>query len=235
VAMVATGVGAWFAFSQGLKRLALAAQPSVGTSVRRNWRWGVGIVLAAAPPNGQVMSAAYVVPYTVVGIVAGSLLLILPTFRQIVRAIPETWLVGIHAVRVLGVLFLALLDMKLLPAEFALPAGYGDITVGLLSLVAIYALVTRKPYARGLGIGWNLLGLLDFVGALTTGIAFIGPHAAQVGAAGISPLYLNYVFLIPSFGVPVFALLHFYSIYQMATRGADTAENRVKAAQTAAA
>jgi hypothetical protein len=82
-------------------------------------------------------------------------LLISPTFRQIVRAVPETWLVGIQAIRVAGFLFLALMDMKLLPAEFALPAGYGDVTVGLLALGMVYLLANRKPYARALAIGWK--------------------------------------------------------------------------------
>ena len=39
-------------------------------------------------------------------------LLISPVFRQIVRAMPETWLVGIHTIRVVGFVFLALLDRK---------------------------------------------------------------------------------------------------------------------------
>ncbi len=145
--------------------------------------------------------------FLVLGTLAGILpLLISPVFRQIVRAIPETWLVGIQAIRVAGFLFLALMDMRLLPAEFALPAGYGDVTVGLLALGAI---------------GWNALGLLDLVSALTTGIIYIGPFAAQVAASGGSPLYLNYVLIIPSFGVPLFALLHVYSLFQILSARVD--------------
>jgi hypothetical protein len=71
-------------------------------------------------------------------------LLISPTFRQLVRAIPETWLVGIHTIRVAGFLFLALMDMGLLPAEFALSASYGDMIVGLLALAMVYLLAKRK-------------------------------------------------------------------------------------------
>ncbi len=160
--------------------------------------------------------------FLVLGTLAGILpLLISPVFRQIVRAIPETWLVGLQAIRVAGFLFLALMDMRLLPAEFALPAGYGDITVGLLALGVVYLLANRKPYARALAIGWNALGLLDLVSALTTGIIYIGPFAAQVAASGGSPLYLNYVLIIPSFGVPLFALLHVYSLFQILSARVD--------------
>jgi hypothetical protein len=156
------------------------------------------------------------------GLLAGILpLLLSPVFRQIIRAVPATWLVGIHAIRLAGFNFLALMDMKLLPAEFALPAGYGDMTVALLALGLVYLLVKRKPYARALAIGWNGLGLLDFVVALTTGFMIVGPFTAQVAASGVSPLYLNYVAIVPSFGVPLFTLLHIYSLFQLLSARVD--------------
>jgi hypothetical protein len=149
-------------------------------------------------------------------LVAGTLPLVFsPTFRRLIRAIPETWLVGIHATRILGILFLALMEMRLLPAEFALPAGYGDVTVGLLAPVVAYLLARRHPYARAFVIGWNILGLLDFVGALVTGGAYIGPFAVQLAQSGISLNYLNFVLIVPAFAVPLFALLHVYSLVQM--------------------
>jgi hypothetical protein len=189
-AMIGASATSWFSLTHGLRQLPLA--PHVG----RRWRWGAAIVfltwllvvlaVAVNPPGGAVLGAPYVIAFLGLGLLAGLLpLLLSPTFRQIVRAIPATWLIGIHAIRLLGFLFLALMDMHLLPAEFALGAGYGDITVGLLALGMVYLLAQRKPYARALGIGWNLLGLLDFAGALATGILYIGPFAAQVAASGV--------------------------------------------------
>ena len=223
--MIASGTGAWFILSQGLTRLPLAQH------VRRTWRWGAAILLitwllirlalAVYPPAGSGLGFQFLITFTFLGLglLAGILpLLISPVFRQIIRAIPETWLVGIHAIRITGFLFLALMDMKLLPAEFALSAGYGDIIVGLLALGMVYLLAMRKPYARALGIGWNLLGLLDFVSALTTGGIYILPFAAQLAASGASLHYLNYVLIVPSFGVPLYTLLHIYSIYQLSSR-----------------
>ena len=147
-------------------------------------------------------------------------LLVSPVFRQIIRAVPQTWLIGIHAIRLAGFVFLALADMGRLPAEFALAAGYGDMIVGLLALVSVYALVNHKPYARALAIGVNLPGMLDFVSAFATGLASIGPFVLQLEATGISPQYLNYVLIVPSFGVPVYALLHLYSLFQLFSRRA---------------
>jgi hypothetical protein len=218
-AMIGVAAGTWLSVSQALNQLPMAQH------IKRSWRWSVAILLiawllirlalAVSPPNGSVLTRPFIVAFLVFGILVGTLPMLSPLFRQIVRAIPETWLVGIHAIRVGGFLFLALVDMKLLPAQFALPAGYGDMTVGLLALVTVYLLTMRNPYAHAFVIGWNLLGLLDFIVALTTGIAYIGPFAAQLGASGTSLSYLNYVLIVPTFGVPLFTLLHIYSLFQI--------------------
>ncbi len=99
-------------------------------------------------------------------------------------------MVAIHAVRIGGYLFLALADMKLLPAEFAVPAGYGDMVVALLALGIVYLLVRGKTYTRPLMI-------------------------AHLTASGVSLTYLNFVLIIPTFGVPLFAVLHIFSLYRL--------------------
>jgi hypothetical protein len=220
VAMIGTGAGVWFNLAAGLRQLAIEPR------VERRWRWSIGSILliwllvvltvAVLAPGKSVVGAPYIATFLTLGLLAGTLpLLMSPAFRQLVRAIPATGLIGVHTIRVLGILFLALLDMRLLPAEFALPAGYGDITVGLLALGMMYLFAKRKPYAPTLATLWNALGLLDFVSALASGIAFIGPFAAQLAAHRTSPLYLNYVLIVPAFGVPLYTLLHIYSLFQL--------------------
>ena len=220
--MIAAGMASWLILSQGLERL------PIPQTVRRMWSWGAAIImlgwllvrlaLSVKPPDGPALATQFLITFTSLGfgLLAGILpLVISPVFRGILRAVPETWLIGVHAIRLAGFLFLALLDMKLLPAEFALPAGYGDMTVGLLALGLVYLLAKKKPYARVLAVGWNLIGLLDFLTALTTGGMYIAPFSAQVAASGISLFYLNFVLIVPSFGVPLYALLHIYSLYQL--------------------
>jgi hypothetical protein len=227
--MVGTGVGSWFILAESLRQLPLAPQ------IKRAWRWGAAIVLStwliarlalgSNPPGATVLGTPYSLlsfTFLILGLLVGIVpLLISLVFRQIIRAAPETWVVGIHAIRVGGFVWLALMEMQLLPAEFALSTGYGDMTVGLLALVMAYLLAKRKPYARALVIGWNLLGLLDFVVALTTATLFNGPFAAQLAASGVSLLYFNFVLLIPSFGVPLFGLLHIYSLFQIVSARVD--------------
>lgn len=123
--MIASGAAAWFILSQGLDRLPLAQ------SIRRRWRWGAAILLstwlltrlalAVYPPGDAILATQFLITFTFLGLglLAGILpLLLSPVFRQILHAVPETWLVGIHAARLAGFLFLALMDMNLLPAEF---------------------------------------------------------------------------------------------------------------------
>lgn len=222
--MIASGIGVWALFAYGLK------QAGVRQGARRGWLvalavllvvwFGGRLLLAVTPPQVSGLAAQFQITLVslALGLLAGLLpLAVSPTFRQVVRAIPETWIVGLHAIRLEGFLFLALLDMGRLPPQFALSAGYGDMLTGLLALGLVYLLGKRKSYARGLVIGWNALGLLDFVSAIVTGGIFIVPFAIQLAGAGISLGYLNFVLIIPAFGVPMYAVLHIYSLYQMLT------------------
>jgi hypothetical protein len=229
-AMLQAGVCAWLILSAGLARTPLAP------SVKRNWRWAAGILLAGwlivrlalqfYPPGGRTLGAKATVAFVVFGILAGTLPLRFSTaFRQIVRAMPQTWIIGFHAGRVIGAAFLTLADMKLLPAQFALPAGYGDVASAMLSLVVVYLLATGNPYARPAAIAWNLLGALDFVVALVTGVTYIPPFVRQIALSGASTAYLNYVLIIPAYGVPIMSVFHVYSLHQLFSRDANSTQN----------
>jgi hypothetical protein len=222
ITVVAVTTSAGLVFSQTIKKL------SFSPAVARTWRWGILVFLAGSllirlglafePPAWKSIRDLFTFSFVYTGLVllAGLIPLLVSTqFRHILRAIPATWLVGVHGIRVAGFLFLALADMRLLPAGFALPAGYGDMLTGLFAIGLVALLRQGKPHTRALVVAWNLFGLLDFVSAFVTGKLFLGQFAAQAAAAGSSLGYLNYVLLIPSFAVPVFALLHFFSLYQV--------------------
>src|SRR5258708_5604010 len=161
VSMIGIGTLAWFSLSQGFEHLPIAP------GIRRGWRWGIAFVLIAwlvirlglgfFSPGRTVLSVPYVAGFFAMGMFLGLVPLFFSSlFRQAVAAIPLTRLVGLQTIRVIGVFFITLLDMKLLPAQFALPAGYGDVIVGLLAVWMVYLLNTKKPYARTLIILWNI-------------------------------------------------------------------------------
>jgi hypothetical protein len=224
VGIIGISIGMWLMLSDVLNSMGLSPQS------KRNWRLGTAVVLlawlavrlaleiTATQPLGVVPTIGFVA----FGLVIGTLPLNRSaTFRQIIRATPLTWLVGLQIVRVVGGTFLVLLDMKLLPAAFALPAGYGDVAVGVLAVPVVYFLATNKPYARTAAVLWNLLGILDLVIALSTGSTFIAPYMQQLGASGVSLTFLNYVLIIPAYGVPLALLLHIYTLYSLRAKGAE--------------
>lgn len=157
---------------------------------------------------GQLIPLSFFVLYATVALA----LAFSPIFRQAALSIPQNELIGLHLVRVAGSVFLVLLDMRLLPAQFALPAGYGDILVAVTAPLALYALNKNRSFGRGLAIAWNFLGILDFAVALVTGTLFIGPYVRQLARAGYPFAYLDYVLMIPGFAVPLLMLTHMASL-----------------------
>ena len=117
-------------------------------------------------------------------------------------------LIAPHMLRVIGVVFLTLAELGFLPVGFATPAGYGDILVALLAVPTLLLVANRSRFADAAVFGWNVIGLADFLGALSTGPAFIPSHLAVVG----QPYALNYFTFVPAFAVPVFLLLHLWSL-----------------------
>jgi hypothetical protein len=106
-----------------------------------------------------------------------------------------------QTVRVLGGVFLIAWAMGDLPAIFALPAGLGDIAVGIAAMLLLRT-------GRGLR-GFHLLGLLDLVVAVSIGfLAGLGPRPfldVTPSTAAVTRLPLV---LIPVVLVPLAAALH---------------------------
>ena len=130
-------------------------------------------------------------------------------FRQFVLSLNPRTVTLVHSVRVAGILFLALATYKILPAYFALSAGWGDIIIGVTAPFA--ALWLANPAHRGGFILWQLLGIADLVNALALGTlsGIIDPHGISTAALTVLP-----VSYIPTFAVPVFLILHIIAIAQ---------------------
>ncbi len=86
------------------------------------------------------------------------------SFREFVLSLDLRLIAGIQAWRWAGLGFLSLYAHKVLPAVFALPAGLGDMAIGVTAPWIILALVRQPGFAaRGTFIRWNLLGILDLL------------------------------------------------------------------------
>ena len=96
-----------------------------------------------------------------------------------------------------------------LPALFAVPAGFGDIAVGIAA-VWVAPKVREGPQAKPL-IWFTLLGIADLVSALTLGALTGFLQIVQVNP----PATLNAdlpLAIIPTVGVPVLLAMHLTSL-----------------------
>lgn len=137
-------------------------------------------------------------------------------FRRTIEAIPQQWLVGIQLYRVEGVIFLILYAMHKLPAAFAIPAGVGDVLVGLAAPSVALAVIRKSPNTDKLLRRWNLLGLADLAIALTTGF-LTSPSPIQLLARNHpNQLVTQYpLVIVPIFLVPIAILLHLASLHRL--------------------
>jgi len=142
-----------------------------------------------------------------------------PTIREAVATLPPTALVAEQIYRVNGLIFVFYTLRGELPMLFGFTAGFGDIAVGLFAIAAARMLARNAASARPVTYLWNALGLLDFVIALTLGFLssptplqrFAFDHPNRLISAW--PLVM-----IPVFIVPLSAILHILSLWQLGRR-----------------
>src|SRR4051812_37242424 len=82
-------------------------------------------------------------------------------FRSAIAGIPLSVLIGVNALRVLGVFFLILYAEGRLPAPFAPSAGWGDIIVGAAALPVAFFVAQRVSGWRPITFLWNAFGTAD--------------------------------------------------------------------------
>lgn len=178
-------VAAWFIFA-----LAASAAHLFKSDAHRV---GLAVALAAATPM-----ALFLLWF------AGS-----PGFRRFALSLNPRMLTAAHAWRILGFTFVLLAAHGVLPAIFALPAGYGDMTIG--ATAAFVAWKLANPGHRKSFILWQALGIADLVLAVSLGTtaSLLNPHGPSTAAMTVLPLSL-----VPTFLVPLFLMLHFICIAQ---------------------
>jgi hypothetical protein len=185
------------------------------------WYLAMAGVFRPSPPlPGQRPLPLLPVAILLPPIVASWLLLRSRRIGALLDATPAQWLVGLQVYRVFGGMFLVNWARGLIPGEFALPAGIGDVAVGVLALPAALYVATGTMWGRRLGIAWNVLGLLDFASAISTGF-MTSPGPFQLLALDHpNTLVGTYpTVMIPGFSVPTSIVLHILSIWQLVRIG----------------
>ena len=116
--------------------------------------------------------------------------------------------------RPVGVTFLVAMALGYLPALFAIPAGLGDIAIGVGAVSVAHNLRRGVAHRR---TGWfNVLGLVDLIVALAIGvIAAPGLARLLVVSPSTEAISLLPLVLIPTTIVPLAVALHVLSLRKL--------------------
>lgn len=139
-------------------------------------------------------------------------------FRRFILGLDIGFLVAVQSWRVAGLVLVFLWAYGLLTGGFALPAGVGDIIIGVWAVFVTLRVVRKtKGWQRSV-IYLSLIGLVDFAFALWAA-NFAGPTLfdpppldAALIAGIVTRLPLS---VIPAFLVPAFSCAHFAALAQV--------------------
>jgi hypothetical protein len=125
--------------------------------------------------------------------------------RHAVYGVGPAPLVAVHLARIAaGAYFLVLYRRGVLPAEFAVPAGWGDILVGIGAGVVLITCVPLRTQRQRFTLRlWNALGLVDILMVLGNGVRLF----VREPSVGV-PFTLLPLALLPTMLVPVVIVTH---------------------------
>jgi hypothetical protein len=188
--------------------------------------WFVAVVALAASGaltwrldlGAPVLGVAMVVPVVILLLLATAV----PATRTAFAAIPVPALIAVHAIRVMGFLFLLLFAAGRIAAPFAPEAGWGDVIAGATAVPVAWALASRGASVRWLVLVWNTFGLLDFLAAASLGMTSAPGSPLQVffDAPGSTAITALPWAIIPVFLVPQLLVGHL-AIYWRLPRTAE--------------
>jgi hypothetical protein len=179
---------------------------------------GSGALASGLELGAPLLGLSIVAPIIVLVILAT----VVPATSRALASIPLPALIGLHAIRILGLLFLLLLAAGRLSAPFAPSAGWGDIIAGATAVPVAWALSVRGAGVRWLVLLWNSFGLLDLVSAATLGMTSAPGSPLQLffDAPGSTAMATLPWAIIPVFLVPQLIVGHL-AIYRRLGRSAD--------------
>jgi hypothetical protein len=154
-----------------------------------------GRLVSLAPPRPQLL----LLGLTAVLIVAA---IVVPSFRAWVLGLDLRSVIALHLTRFIGIYFLVLYGRGLLPFQFAVVGGWGDIAIAVTAV--LWLIAAQEPLAhRTLLTIWNLAGLVDILL-----VVVIAARMAMADPASMGPLRTLPLSLLPTFLVPLIIASH---------------------------
>jgi hypothetical protein len=144
------------------------------------------------------------------------------TFREFVQSLDLRLIAGMQAWRWAGLGFIFLYAHRILPAVFALPAGIGDMAIGISAPWMVLALARQPGFAATRAfVRWNILGILDLLIAMSIGTGSALLATGVAGEVSTVPMATLPLLLVPAFLVPFFLILHAVALIQGRRRVRD--------------
>ena len=116
-------------------------------------------------------------------------------------------LVAAQTWRILGIVFLWGASQGILHPAFGIPAGVGDILIGLTAIPFAYILRKGFSWSKYALVVWSVLGITDLINAISLGLL--------TSESGRSAMTTFPWILIPTVGVPLALALHGITLYRL--------------------
>jgi hypothetical protein len=117
-------------------------------------------------------------------------------------------LIAVQAYRIGGIAFLWGMTQGILDPAFAIPAGVGDILIGVTAIPFAIFLWKGYSWSKYSLVVWSVLGIADLVNAVTLG-RITSPDFSSSTMATFPWI------LVPTVGVPLGLALHGITLYRL--------------------
>jgi len=117
-------------------------------------------------------------------------------------------LIAVHIWRIGGIFFIWGMTQGLLDPAFAIPAGVGDILIGVTAIPFAIFLWKGYSWSKYALVVWSVLGIADLVNAVTLGVITNPDFRTSTMAT------LPWI-LVPTVAVPTALALHGIVLYRL--------------------
>src|ERR687891_975945 len=117
-------------------------------------------------------------------------------------------LIAVHIWRIGGIFFIWGMTQGVLDPAFAIPAGVGDILIGVTAIPFAIFLWKGYSWSKYALVVWSVLGIADLVNAVTLGV--ITNPDFRTSTMTTFPWIL-----VPTVGVPLALALHGITLYRL--------------------
>lgn len=118
-------------------------------------------------------------------------------------------IIALQTWRIVGIAFLWGVSQGILHPAFGIPAGVGDILIGVTAIPFAYFLWKGYSWSKYALIVWNVLGIADLVMAVSLG---------RITSVDFGTMTLFPWILVPTVAVPLALTLHGITLYRLRDR-----------------